>query len=289
MQFICQCPTRSTFFNSRNKFITGSLLRFCREANVVSYSRLNSSKTLKWKLRKRVLVSELEGWYKARVIHNVYESEGHRTLCLEPPSIVLEQYTNPGMFVKLSNGKEKPNFFAVASAVNSPFLEFLVKRTHSTAWLCELEKGGQIFISSVMGKGFQLSRLHDVEHIYLLATGSGISPLKAVMESTEFLQLSNKKDLQLYYGVRTPERFSYQNRFSVWQQTGIRIHKICSTDASGRWTGRVGYIQHWLRKDGIPNPEKTGALLCGVKGMIEEVTQLLQTQGVPSDKILTNF
>ncbi|GJQ14962.1 hypothetical protein GpartN1_g6753.t1 [Galdieria partita] len=289
MQFICQCSTRSSFTNSRNKFINGSLLRLCREVNVVFYSQLSSRNIWKWKTRKRVLVSQLEDWYKARITHNVHASEGHRTICLEPPAIVLEQYTNPGMFVKLSNGKEKPNFFAVASAVHSPFMEFLVKRTHATAWLCDLEKDGEVFISSVMGRGFQLSRLHNVEHIYLLATGSGIAPLRAVMESKEFLQFANKKDLQLYYGVRTPERFSYHDRFSLWQQTGVRIHKICSTDASGRWAGRVGYVQHWLKEDGIPNPEKSGALLCGVKGMIEEATHLLQTQGVPSDKILTNF
>jgi len=50
-----------------------------------------------------------------------------------------------------------------------------------------------VLMSSLMGKGFQLSRLSDVEHIYLLATGSGISPLKAVIESPQFQQLATKK------------------------------------------------------------------------------------------------
>jgi len=252
--FIGPCPTKSTF---TYKWIDGSLTKLCKNIGVVFYRTLGSRKNLRRKTR-RVPVSELEGWHKARVISNIHESEGHRSICLEPPIRVLQQYTNPGMFVKLSNGKDKPNFFAVASAVNSPFLEFLVKKTHSTAWLCEMEKGGLVLMSSLMGKGFQLSRLSDVEHIYLLATGSGISPLKAVIESPQFQQLATKKDLQLYYGVRTPDRFSYLSRFSLWRQSGIRIHQICSTDASGRWTGRVGYVQHCLKQDGLANPKKSG-------------------------------
>eukprot|EP00871_Galdieria_phlegrea_P003326 jgi/Galph1/3995/GphlegSOOS_G2674.1 len=216
---------------------------------------------------RNVLVAQVDEWHKAHVVENVLESEGHRSIRLAVPIDLLEQYTTPGMFVKLSNGREKPNIFAIASPVHSSYMEFLVKITHSTSWLCQLEPDTKILISTVMGKGFDLSRLINTEHIYMFATGSGISAIRAL------------KEKKLYYGVRTQERFSYATRFPLWEQSGVRIFRICSTilrNANGKWQGRL-------------HQKNTGALLCGVKGMVEEVSQLLQDTGVHPEKILTNL
>ena len=43
------------------------------------------------------------------------------------------------------------------------------------------------------------------------------------------------------------------------------------------------------RQDGLAAPERTGALLCGVSGMVKEAKELLLARGVPAANILTNF
>lgn len=47
--------------------------------------------------------------------------------------------------------------------------------------------GGEVCVSPVMGKGFRMERAPAADHptCLLFATGSGISPIKALIESTE--------------------------------------------------------------------------------------------------------
>ena len=56
---------------------------------------------------------------------------------------------------------------------------------------------------------------------------------------------------------------------------------------SGR--GRSGYVQTCLEEDGVPIPRNSGALLCGMKGMAESVTDVLTKAGVFEGRVLTNF
>jgi hypothetical protein len=39
----------------------------------------------------------------------------------------------------------------------------------------------------------------------------------------------------------------------------------------------------------VVNPSSMGAILCGHKQMSEEITRALVADGVPKDRILTNF
>lgn len=58
---------------------------------------------------------------------------------------------------------------------------------------------------------------------------------------------------------------------------------------SPEWQGRSGYVQTCLEEDGVPIPRNSGALLCGMKGMAESVTDVLTKAGVFEGRVLTNF
>lgn len=68
--------------------------------------------------------------------------------------------------------------------------------------LCNASAGDPVSVSPVMGKGFALDRLpaSTTRAVLLFATGSGISPLRAVIDSGALAG----RDVTLYYGTRNP-------------------------------------------------------------------------------------
>lgn len=190
---------------------------------------------------------------------------------------------------------EKAAFIAIASApkAGNPF-ELLVKEQPpsdwgpGTGWLTGAEAGAAIEMSQVMGGGFLKSddALAGVSDVLLFAAGSGISPIRATMESGA---LSGCDNVKLYYGAQTPAMMSYQDKFDAWEKLGVDVTAVISKPDGTDWKGATGYVQDAAKKDGCDNPKNTAILLCGMKGMAEGVKELAEELGIPEDRVLTNF
>jgi ferredoxin-NADP reductase len=76
--------------------------------------------------------------------------------------------------------------------------------------------GQGLSMSPVAGKGFAVSKLKDPSPggVVLFATGSGISPVRALLEEG-VLSRGQGADVRLYYGARTPARMAYQDRWAL--------------------------------------------------------------------------
>ena len=119
-------------------------------------------------------------------------------------------------------------FIAVASApkAGSPF-EFLVKEqppsewSPGTGWLTGASAGAAIEMSQVMGAGFLKTddALKGVTDVICFAAGSGISPIRATIESGALSDCSVK----LFYGCQTPETMSYADKFAEWKKLGVDV------------------------------------------------------------------
>ncbi|BAS70122.1 Os01g0120600, partial [Oryza sativa Japonica Group] len=187
-----------------------------------------------------------------------------------------------------------PIFLAISSSPPAPGLatsfDFLVKRLPGTpsACLCDLRPGDLVHVGgSVVGRGFEVGRIADARDVLVFATGSGISPIRSLIESG-FGENENI-DVKLFYGVRNLQRMAYQERFTNWESSGIKIIPVLSRP-DDQWTGERGYVQNaFSRMKKVVNPSSMGAILCGHKQMSEEITRALVADGVPKDRILTNF
>ncbi|KAL0408922.1 UNVERIFIED_CONTAM: Fruit protein [Sesamum radiatum] len=122
-----------------------------------------------------------------------------------------------------------------------------------------------------MGKGFDIDQISPPENyqtVLIFATGSGISPIRSLIEAG--FSADKRSDVRLYYGARNLNQMAYQPDDS--------------------WTGEPGYVQAAFARDkGVFSPQSTGAVLCGQKQMAEEVTSVLVADGVSTEKILKNF
>lgn len=90
---------------------------------------------------------------------------------------------------------------------------------------------------------------------------------------------------------RTEAHLPLQHRYEAWRTMGLNVVPVLSQPSeSSSWTGMTGYIQEMLKGEGaIKVPRNTGALLCGQRGMTDNVKELLLEAGVFEGRILMNF
>ncbi|XP_021747500.1 fruit protein pKIWI502-like [Chenopodium quinoa] len=231
------------------------------------------------------------------LIEPAAESLFHISINVSDAPHIAASYTRPGQYLQLKvPDSPKPSFLAIASppllAAERGEFQFLVKNVAgSTAeLLCGLNKGDVVELTAVMGNGFDVDRLsppEDFPTVLVFATGSGISPIRSLIESG--FSADKRSDVRLYYGARNLQRMAYQDRFKDWESSGVKIVPVLS-QPDEKWTGEAGYVQAaFCRSKNISNPNSTGVVLCGQKQMTEEITSILTEDGVSTDNILKNF
>lgn len=138
-------------------------------------------------------------------------------------------------------------------------------------------------ISEPAGKGFPISTVSPAQDpaLAIFATGSGISPIRALIESKSTQPFAS---VTLYYGAQTQETMAFTDRFSMWESLGVNVIPVLSKDDSA--PGMKGYVQTAFAAE--PG-EVNAAVLCGQKEMAEAVTKMLTEMGVVKDNILMNF
>ncbi|KAL4527635.1 hypothetical protein Ndes2437A_g02783 [Nannochloris sp. 'desiccata'] len=204
---------------------------------------------------------------------------------------LASDYTTPGQFLQAKIAADgKAGFFAIASAPdsnNAGVVELLIKPNGEAAEaICAATEGAIVKVSPVMGKGFLIDRIpaDSFKRVYLFATGSGISPIKALIESGK-LNASARDQVTLYYGTRTPAAMAFENKLSHWEQEfGVKVVPVYSQEGQG-------YVQDMFLSQGgvVGGSEGVAAVLCGQKGMAEAVTEALTAAGVAKEHILMNF
>ncbi|EPS72052.1 hypothetical protein M569_02710 [Genlisea aurea] len=226
------------------------------------------------------------------------ESLFHIAVDVSEAPELASSYTRAGQYlqIRLKDPSIRPAFLAIASppaiAASEGVFEFLVKSVAgSTAeLLCRLTKGEIVDLTPATGKGFDVDQISPPENfptVLIFATGSGISPIRALIETG--FDADKRSDVRLYYGARNLTRMAYQERFNDWRSSGVDIVPVFS-QPDIFWLGEKGYVQAAFGRDKrIISPHSTAAVLCGQKQMAEEVSSILVGDGVAIDKILKNF
>ncbi|KAK9819642.1 hypothetical protein WJX72_000634 [[Myrmecia] bisecta] len=228
-------------------------------------------------------------WSKGQVLSTKQVAEGLQTVVVDLND-VGSGYTKAGQFVQVKVGDSKPSFFAIASppdANNAGVVELLVKNNEkggTAEILCNSQEGFEVDVSPVMGKGFPIERApaDEVSTLLFFATGTGISPVRALIESGT-CQLDKRKQVRLYYGTANPEATAYRELVSSWKELGVEVVPVYSDDEQG-------YVQDVFAQDGRPlDGASTAAVLVGQKEMCMAITDMLTQKGVTKERILLNF
>jgi CDP-4-dehydro-6-deoxyglucose reductase len=117
--------------------------------------------------------------------------------------------------------------------------------------------------------------------VILLAGGTGIAPIKAMLES--LAQTDNRRELHLYWGCRHKDNLYAIDK--IQSMRAARVTPVLSeARASDGWTGRIGLV-HRAALDDFPDLSSFDVYACGSPGLIEAVSSdFTRIGGLPRDR-----
>lgn len=118
-------------------------------------------------------------------------------------------------------------------------------------------------------------------HVYFLATGTGIAPVKAMLESLQNVPAGQQpQSVTVLWGGRQPQDFYFNVTAVPVKQCFVPVLSRLSEG----WTGAKGYVQDVLLSM-APELSKAAVYACGSDAMIYSAKQALTNAGLP----LTRF
>ncbi len=157
----------------------------------------------------------------------------------------------------------------------------------ATALFATLAVGDTINASGPYGR-FCLQAADTNPRYLLLATGTGVTPYRAMLPQIEQLLVGGEREVVLLYGARTEHEVLYGEQFEAFAQAhaGFRFHACLSRAprATPRASDRAGHVQGVLAEL-EPSAERDIAYLCGNPNMVDTAYAALQAYGLPVRQI----
>ncbi len=193
----------------------------------------------------------------------------------------------PGQFVMVSVPHQGEAPISISSHLTTPGLMHLSirKAGRLTSAIHEMKKGDHIGIRGPYGRPFPMDELQG-RNILLVAGGIGLAPLRSVIEHC----LHNKEKygtITLLYGSRAPSDIAFKADLEKWAKSGVDVRLTVDVAEPG-WKGNVGLVTKLL-DDVQLDKDSHSALLCGPPIMIDVVTGILQSKGLPPSQIITTL
>lgn len=195
-----------------------------------------------------------------------------------PPNSNFEY--NSGQYVNIIKGDIKRSYSIANSFEQNALLSFFIKKYDnglmSNYWFKEAKVNDLLRIEGPLGSFFV--RENDQENIIFLATGTGVAPIKAILENLcKSEQNFSSKKIWLFVGARN-ENDLFWNPCELLNINDINYIPVLSR-ASSEWVGERGYIQDIVIKLRL-SLTNSHVYACGSNAMIESAKKLLIENGL---------
>ncbi|ABC30566.1 Flavodoxin reductases (ferredoxin-NADPH reductases) family 1 [Hahella chejuensis KCTC 2396] len=242
---------------------------------------------------KRVVNAELTEFYvshlsplwsmrqvKARVVDIVDESAGCKSFILQPNG--LWRGFRPGQFVTVTveiEGVRQQRCYSLSSDWREPErLRITVKEKKDgrvSSWLLRnLRKQDVLLLSQAQGEFTAPQSLS--EPLLLIAAGSGITPLRAMLYQLE----EHPRNTVLIYYARSREEliFAEEIRKAAAQCAHLTVH-ICYTAAGHNQAEEGGRFHPDQLSRWVPDYRDRRTLVCGPEGLMQRVRRHWREEG----------
>ena len=157
----------------------------------------------------------------------------------------------------------------------------------ATQLLATLPTGGIIDASGPYGR-FCLQTGDENRRYLLVATGTGVTPYRAMLPQMEKLLVEGDREVVLLYGARSERELLYAEQFDTFAQAhaGFKFYSCLSREARAtpRVTDRSGHVQQVLTEL-QPRAGHDIAYLCGNPEMVDQAFAALKEAGLPVSHI----
>lgn len=148
----------------------------------------------------------------------------------------------------------------------------------SEYWFQQAKVNDLLRLKGPLGTFF-LRQIADLDLVFL-ATGTGIAPVKSMLEGMRTLSADQQpRSVNVYWGARKPQDL-YCN---VTEFSGSARYVPVLSQADETWSGARGYIQQQLLID-MPDLSQAVVYACGSDAMIHSAKVLLDTAGLPAHR-----
>ena len=201
-----------------------------------------------------------------------------RVLLRLPPTGTLNFL--PGQYIDVIGAEGLRRSYSIANAPREDkFIELHVRQVPEGAmsryWFEQAKVNDLLRLRGPLGTFF----LRDQAgmDLVLLATGTGIAPVKAILEGLALAAADTQpRSITLYWGGRHPEDLYWQ----APSQPGLRFVPVLSR-AGPQWAGARGHVQD-VMLDAAPDLGSTLVYACGSDAMIHSAQARLQGLGLPA-------
>ena len=227
-------------------------------------------------------------WQAATVTGLTPETAAVVTITLDPPDWPGHQ-AGQHLDVRLTaeDGYVAERSYSIASAPGEP-LAITVERLEDgevSPYLTEeLRAGDQLELRGPIG-GYFVWKPADASPLTLLAGGSGVVPLRAILRDR--LRTGSDVPARLLYSARTLPDVIYRDELGQ-HHDGVAVSYTLTRAQPPGWTGHTGRIDASLLADAAwPATAKPLAYVCGPTSFVETAAAGLVGLGYPPDRVKT--
>lgn len=149
-------------------------------------------------------------------------------------------------------------------------------------WLNSLKIGDKLEFMGPNGK--LIFNTSPEKTAIFIATGTGITPIKALIEDE--LNKGTQQKLHLLFGLRYIKDIIYKEYFENLskKRSNFTVQYTLSRPENDSWTGSKGRVTEILGKMAL-EPKTTEIYICGLKDMINDVNTFLKSKGFEESAI----
>ena len=224
-------------------------------------------------------------WIQTQITQIQPWSDGLATVRLD-----LTLDFEPGQFVNLGkdvDGERIKRAYSIGSAPNQP-LEFFIVRVDEgrlTPDLLSRPVGAKVWVHASPKGFFTLKWVHDAPVLWLIATGTGLSPYISMLRTEAPWRRFSR--IVLVHGVRHLEDLAYTDELK--RMVKARDGQLALVQATSRYEGvealhgrvtallRSGALESAVGEIVRPNHQ---VMMCGNPAMLAEMQSLLEARGL---------
>lgn len=193
-----------------------------------------------------------------------------------PPNCTLEYL--PGQYIDVIGAKGLRRSYSIANAPRQDKKIILNIRQvengeMSDYWFNQAKVNDLLRLEGPLGTFYLRDKA--AKNIILIATGTGIAPIKAILEKLEQYETQQFKNIYLIWGGRTQQDIYWQPDF---KNLLLKFIPVLSRSEDS-WQGEKGYVQEAVLKKEIDLAESI-VYACGSDTMIQSARLLLTQHGL---------
>jgi len=128
--------------------------------------------------------------------------------------------------------------------------------------------------------------------IVFFARGRGMAVARAIVEAIDgdngSMNLSFRDEVRLFCSASKPSELAYQDKFADWESRNVKVRATVDDKAGEEWQGDVGsFTSLWDEDDLEYDPFTTAAVVCVEQESRQELMELLEEAGIPSEQIVS--